>query len=130
MRAILSSLEAEWRRYRVLGDRAIQQTRDHELARIDSAGGNSIAVIAGHIVLKSGDMARRLNATLPGVSVPEELIKELDAATEKPAKAIEIGGRLVSQLKGACRGVHIMAIGWEARIPAILQAGGVDRTAA
>jgi methylenetetrahydrofolate reductase (NADH) len=89
-----------------------------------------VPVIAGHIVLKSGDMARRLNATLPGVAVPETLIDELDSASDKPAKSIEIGGRLISQLKESAGGVHVMAIGWEARIPAILEAGGVERAAA
>lgn len=116
------------------GARFFQTQAVYDLKTFDAfmkgASKFNVPVIAGHIVLKSGDMARRLNATLPGVSVPEELIKELDAATEKPAKAIEVGGRLVAQLKGACRGVHIMAIGWEARIPAILQAGGVDRAGA
>ncbi len=43
-------------------------------------------VIAGFIILKSGNMARRLNETLPGVSVPEALIKEMDAAEDKSAK--------------------------------------------
>jgi methylenetetrahydrofolate reductase (NADPH) len=76
-------------------------------------------------VLKSGDMARRLNETLPGVSVPESMIGEMDAATDKPAKSIELAGRVISELKDVCQGVHVMAIGWENRIPAILEAGGV-----
>jgi methylenetetrahydrofolate reductase (NADPH) len=99
-------------------------------AFMNGASKFKVPVIAGHIVLKSGDMARRLNATLPGVSVPETLIGELDSASDKPAKSIEIGGRLVSQLKQSAGGVHVMAIGWEARIPAILEAGGIERIAA
>lgn len=87
----------------------------------------NLPIIAGFIILKSGDMARRLNATLPGISVPEALIDEMDAAADKPARSIEIGGRIVKQLKNACRGVHLMAIGWEARIPAILQAAGIEK---
>jgi 5,10-methylenetetrahydrofolate reductase len=91
------------------------------------AGSFKLPVIAGHIVLKSGDMARRLNATLPGVSVPDSLIEEMDAASDKPKQSIEIGGRLVSALRDCCQGVHIMAIGWESRIPDILSAGGIER---
>lgn len=79
-------------------------------------------VLAGFIVLKSGDMARRLNETLPGVHVPDPLIGEMDGADDRSAKSIEIGGRIISEIKETCQGVHIMAIGWESRIPAILQA--------
>ena len=82
-------------------------------------------VLAGYIVLKSGDMARRLNATLPGVHVPESLIEELDAASDKSAKSIELAGRTIAGLMHSAQGVHIMAIGWENRIPDLLAAAGI-----
>jgi 5,10-methylenetetrahydrofolate reductase len=84
-------------------------------------------VIAGFIILKSGNMARRLNETLPGVHVPEHLIEEMDAAQDKSAKSIEIAARIISEVKPMCRGVHLMAIGWESRIPAILNAAGIGK---
>ena len=89
------------------------------------ASGLGAPVLAGFIVLKSGDMARRLNAMLPGVSVPQALIDELDGAADRAAKLVEIGGRIIAGLKEACQGVHVMAIGWEARIPDILRAAGI-----
>jgi hypothetical protein len=49
MRQILSSIEGEWRRYKELGDSAIAQLRDDELAMSGPAGGNSIAVIVAHV---------------------------------------------------------------------------------
>src|SRR5262249_18210392 len=49
MREILSSIEGEWRRYKVLAERALEQTRDEELTRVPSEGANSIAVIVTHI---------------------------------------------------------------------------------
>jgi len=49
MREILSSIEGEWRRYKVLAERALEQTRDEELTRVTSDGTNSIAVIVTHI---------------------------------------------------------------------------------
>jgi Protein of unknown function (DUF1572) len=49
MREILSSIEGEWRRYKVLGERALEQTRDHELTMVSSDGTNSIAVIVSHV---------------------------------------------------------------------------------
>ena len=86
-------------------------------------------IIAGFIILKSGNMARRLNETLPGVSVPQALIDEMDAAEDKSAKSIEIAARVIKEVKGMCRGVHIMAIGWENRIPRILDAAGIGKRA-
>ena len=84
-------------------------------------------VIAGFVVLKSGNMARRLNETLPGVFVPQGMIEELDAVEDKSAKSIEIGGRVIAAVKGMCQGVHVMAIGWESRVPAMLEAAGISK---
>jgi hypothetical protein len=47
MRDIVASIEGEWRRYKVLGEAAIQQVRDEELGR--DTGGNSVAIIVWHI---------------------------------------------------------------------------------
>jgi 5,10-methylenetetrahydrofolate reductase len=41
------------------------------------------------------------------------------------AKGIEIAARTVRELCGICKGVHVMAIGWEQRIPEILSAAGI-----
>jgi methylenetetrahydrofolate reductase (NADPH) len=84
-------------------------------------------VLAGFILLKSGAMAKRLNETLPGVSVPQALIDEMDAAEDKSAQSIEIAARVIKEIKGMCQGVHLMAIGWESRIPAILENAGIPQ---
>jgi len=84
-----------------------------------------VSVLAGIIPLRSVAMARFMNKAVAGVHVPEEIIEELDRATDKPKKSIEIAGRLIRELKGMCQGVHIMAIGWEKRVPAILEAAGL-----
>ncbi|HEX5369813.1 MAG TPA: methylenetetrahydrofolate reductase, partial [Dehalococcoidia bacterium] len=86
-----------------------------------------VPVIAGFIILKSGNMAKRLNETLPGVVVPDALIEEMDAAEDKSAKSIEIAARVIAEVKPMCQGVHIMAIGWESRIPAILEKVGLQK---
>jgi methylenetetrahydrofolate reductase (NADPH) len=92
---------------------------------METAGKLNTPVISGFIILKSGNMARHMNENLFGVKVPEALIDEMDAAEDKSARSIEIGGRIVSQLKQFGGGVHMMAIGWENRIPPILDAAGI-----
>src|SRR5437762_10943037 len=49
MRDILSSIEGEWRRYKVLGEGALRQLHDDELGKSGPGGNNSIAVIVWHV---------------------------------------------------------------------------------
>jgi 5,10-methylenetetrahydrofolate reductase len=85
----------------------------------------NVAILAGVLLLKSGTMARHLNDNVPGISVPDALIRELEGVQDRAAKSVEIGSRIMRQLKPMCQGVHLMALGWEARIPQLLQAAGI-----
>ena len=89
---------------------------------METARSFGIPVLAGMIVLKSARMARFLNDKLPGVSVPESVIKEMDSAENPAATGVAITSRLIREVRDMCDGTHIMAIGWESRIPAILSA--------
>jgi len=87
--------------------------------------GFNIPILAGIIPLKSAGMARFMNKNVAGVSVPEELIALMSKAEDKVRTGIEIAARLIKELKGMCQGVHIMPIGWEKKVPAILDAAGL-----
>ncbi|MBW2039743.1 MAG: methylenetetrahydrofolate reductase, partial [Deltaproteobacteria bacterium] len=80
-----------------------------------------VPVLVGIIPLKSVGMARYMNKNVSGVFVPENLIDEMAKAEDKTAMGLEIAARLINDLKGLCQGVHIMAIGWEKKVPEILQ---------
>jgi len=82
-------------------------------------------ILVGIIPLKSAGMARFMNKNVAGVSVPEELIDKMAKTEDKARTGIEIAANLIKELKGMCHGVHIMAIGWEKRVPAILDAAGL-----
>jgi ribosomal protein S18 acetylase RimI-like enzyme/uncharacterized damage-inducible protein DinB len=56
MRTIVGSIEGEYRRYKVLGEGAIEQLADAQLSQADGSGGNSIAAIVWHV---SGNLASR-----------------------------------------------------------------------
>ena len=49
MRAVIASLEGEYRRYRHLGERAIRQLNDEEVSRTGGPGNNSVAIIVSHV---------------------------------------------------------------------------------
>ncbi len=88
---------------------------------MDTARGFGVPVLAGMIVLKSARMARFLNDNLPGVSVPASVIEEMEGAQDRAAAGINITSRLIREVRDMCDGTHIMAIGGESRIPAILE---------
>jgi len=56
MRDIIGSIEGEYRRYRALGEGAMAQLSDDELARTAGEGGNSIATLIAHL---SGNLVSR-----------------------------------------------------------------------
>ena len=81
-----------------------------------------VPVLAGIILLKSAGMARFMNKNVAGVFVPEPLIQKMAKAEDRVKTSIEIGAELIRNLKGMCQGVHIMPIGWENKVPALLDA--------
>ena len=70
-------------------------------------------------------MARFMNKNVAGVHVPDNLIEEMEKAENKAQQSIEIAARLVKKMKPLCQGVHIMAIGWEKKVPEVLDAAGL-----
>jgi len=85
----------------------------------------NVPVMVGIVLLKSAGMARFMNRNVAGVHVPESLIDEMDEAEDRVAKSIEIAARLIREMKDLCQGVHIMPIGWEKHVPAVLEAAGL-----
>jgi 5,10-methylenetetrahydrofolate reductase len=81
-----------------------------------------VPIMLGMVLLKSPAMARYMNENVAGVFVPDELIAELASVSreDRPKKSVEIAGRLIRRMKHMCQGVHIMSLGWDRYIPAVL----------
>jgi methylenetetrahydrofolate reductase (NADPH) len=86
-----------------------------------------VPVMVGIIPLKSAGSARFMNANVAGVRVPDALIEKMDAAAkeDRARTGIRIAADLIKQMKPMCQGVHIMAIGWEKRVPEIIAEAGL-----
>ncbi len=82
-------------------------------------------IMAGIVLLKSAGMARYMNKNVAGVSVPDDLIKEMEAAKDKVATSVEISARLIKELKPMCQGIHLMPIGWDKVVGRVLDASGL-----
>ena len=98
------------------------------------------AILAGIIVPKSAGMLRYMNASVAGVSVPEDLIKRFpktkkDASPEEKKEARARSSRIAKQISvelierareiEGVRGVHIQAIEWEQAVPDIVKSAGL-----
>lgn len=69
-----------------------------------------------------------MNANVAGVHIPEDMINELKADKEKTKAGItgvEIAARIIRECKPYCQGVHIMALGWESKVPEVLKLAGI-----
>ncbi len=88
----------------------------------------NVPILVGIILLKSAAMARFMNSNVAGVHVPESLIEEIGSVDKpnRPARAVEIGARLIRQMKGMCQGIHIMTLGWEQYVPQLLEEAGLS----
>ena len=69
-----------------------------------------------------------MNDNVAGIHVPQDMIDELKADKEK-AKAgitgVEIAARIIKECKPYCQGLHIMALGWESKVPSLLEQAGI-----
>ena len=84
-----------------------------------------VRLIAGIIPVKSPRMATYMNENVPGIEVPEALIRKLATSSDRAATSSEAAAAVISEIRPMCRGVHVMAIGWEDKVPGILEAAGV-----
>ena len=84
-------------------------------------------ILAGIVLLKSAGMAKYMNENVAGVFVPQNLIDEISAVSkeDRAKKSIEIAARLIKELKPMCQGIHIMPIGWDKKVPLVLDAVGL-----
>jgi methylenetetrahydrofolate reductase (NADPH) len=88
-----------------------------------------VYILAGLTPMKSVGMARYMKNRVPGMEVPDEIVKRLgDTPKEKQAEeGIQICVEAIQRLKEVegLAGFHIMAIEWEEKVPEIVEAAGL-----
>lgn len=86
-----------------------------------------IPVLVGIVMLKTAGMAKYMNRSVPGVQVPDWIVKKMSDApkNERSNASIEICGQLIREMKDMCQGAHLMTLGWDKHVPAIIEAAGV-----
>ncbi len=88
-----------------------------------------VHILAGLTPLKSAGMAKYMKNRVPGMDVPDDVVKRM-AGTPKekqPEEGIKICIESIKRLKevDGVRGFHIMAIEWEEKVPEIVENAGL-----
>jgi methylenetetrahydrofolate reductase (NADPH) len=82
-------------------------------------------ILAGVTPMKSIGMARYMKAKVPGMDVPDEIIKRLQGAEKGKVadEGIKIACEQIEEFKEmeGVAGVHLMAIEWEHKVPEIAE---------
>ncbi len=84
-----------------------------------------IPVIATVFLLKSVGVARYIATNVPGAHMPDEIITRLRKSPDRITECVTIAAELVKSLKEICQGVQLVTMGWENRLPAILDAAKI-----
>ena len=88
-----------------------------------------VHILAGVTPFKSAGMAKYMKNRVPGMDVPDEVVKRMSGvAKEKQAdEGINICVESIQRLKETkgVRGFHIMAIEWEEKVPEIVERTGL-----
>ena len=88
-----------------------------------------VAVLAGITPMKNVGMAKYMQKRVPGMDVPDEVVKRLAGVPkEKQAEeGINMAVEQIEELKGVpgIRGFHLMAIEWEEKVPEIVERIGL-----
>jgi methylenetetrahydrofolate reductase (NADPH) len=86
-------------------------------------------ILAGVTPLKSAAMAAYMRDKVPGMDVPDAVVERMNGAPKKTAAAegIKIACETIAELReiNGVAGVHLMAIGWEHRVPEIANLAGL-----
>ena len=88
-----------------------------------------VYILAGLTPMKNVGMAKYMKNRVPGMDVPDEVIKRLSGVPKEKqaAEGIKICIESIQRLKEVegVKGFHVMAIEWEEKVPEIVEGAGL-----
>lgn len=100
----------------------------HFMSIVRSRGlDRKVRIIGGLVPLKSQKMARFMRDRVPGVYVPDEVVQRMERASHPEREGMRICLETLECLQDVrgLAGVHVMPVGWEARLRKIVEAAGL-----
>jgi len=92
---------------------------------MDKAKALGVPVISTVFLLKSVGSARYFATNEPAAGLSEELISRIRRASDREMECIRIAGETIAELKKISQGVRIVSLGWEHRLPSVLDCAGL-----
>ncbi|MCF8092142.1 MAG: methylenetetrahydrofolate reductase [Desulfotignum sp.] len=92
---------------------------------IDAFKPLNVPVIPAVFLLKNVGMARYISINDPCSRLSEDLIRRIRKAKDRDTECIAIAGEMIRKLADISQGIKISALGWEDRLPAILNSAGL-----
>lgn len=91
---------------------------------------DKVHILVGITPLKSFKTAVHIKNKIPGISVPETILKRMECARSKGSEqeeGVQIALELIEKIKSkqGVNGIHLMAVGWEEIIPRIVEEAGI-----
>ena len=103
--------------------------REYMKMAVDMGLTEKTAVLAGVTPLKSAPMARYMANKVPGMDVPDDVVKRISGVPKENAadEGIKMLCEQIEEFKEipGVKGVHIMAIEWEHKMPEIMERSGL-----
>ena len=88
-----------------------------------------VHILAGVTPFKSAGMAKYMKNRVPGMDVPDEVVKRMSVVPKEkqPEEGINICVETIQRLKEVqgVKGFHVMAIEWEEKVPEIVERSGL-----
>ena len=98
----------------------------NELAKRDIL--DKVYILIGITPLKNLRVAQYMHNEVPGVFIPDKLLKRMEAAGDgAQEEGFQIALELIDAIKGkqGVNGIHLMAVGWEEIVPRLVTEAGL-----
>ncbi len=93
---------------------------------------DKVYILAGLVPLKSARAAHFMAEQVPGVVIPDDIVRRMDNAGDKEGQqeaGVAIALEIIEKLKDTpgISGLHVMAVHWEAIVPRLMDEAGLPR---
>jgi methylenetetrahydrofolate reductase (NADPH) len=92
---------------------------------------NKVYILIGVAPLKSFNVAEYLHTKVPGVSMPEKIMKRMEKAGESASEeGVQIALEVIDSVKRkqGINGIHIMSLSWESIVQRIVMESGLGQS--
>jgi 5,10-methylenetetrahydrofolate reductase len=94
---------------------------------VDAGLHEKVAILGGVMPVKSHRALVYMKKNVAGMSIPDELIRRMEQASEPREEGVKICVEIIQQLREleGLRGVHVSTVEWEKIIPQVVELAGL-----